>query len=176
MLDEARNDGPQPGPAERAAEEMGRADAGRQGRRRGRDGGTALRPRGHRIQITMVPALNVPLGAPGIYVLPDVPIARLTGVRMDVCAFLGVAPRGPAREPVLDIMSRNCKAGPPCCFANCAAPCRRGGKLRRIPAALWRLRGAGASAVCRRVVFRAGRPAAYIGRIVPADLARAGGV
>ncbi len=28
--------------------------------------------------------------------------ARSTGVRMDVCAFVGVAPRGPARVPVVD--------------------------------------------------------------------------
>ena len=36
------------------------------------------------------------LGAPGIYELPEPPIRALTGVRMDVCAFAGVAPRGPA--------------------------------------------------------------------------------
>lgn len=40
------------------------------------------------------------LGAPGIYRLEDEPIRALTGVRMDVCAFVGVAPRGPARVPV----------------------------------------------------------------------------
>jgi hypothetical protein len=39
------------------------------------------------------------LGAPGIYRAPDNPIRALTGVRMDVCAFAGVAPRGPARAP-----------------------------------------------------------------------------
>lgn len=38
------------------------------------------------------------LGAPGIYHLPESPLRALTGVRMDVCAFVGVAPRGPARE------------------------------------------------------------------------------
>jgi len=43
-----------------------------------------------------------PLGAPGLYWLPTHPIRALTGVRMDVCAFVGVAPRGPAREPVFD--------------------------------------------------------------------------
>lgn len=41
------------------------------------------------------------LGAPGIYELPPEPIRALTGVRMDVAAFVGVAPRGPAREKVL---------------------------------------------------------------------------
>jgi hypothetical protein len=42
------------------------------------------------------------LGAPGLYWLPDPPLRALTGVRLDVCAFAGVAPRGPAREPVRD--------------------------------------------------------------------------
>jgi len=38
----------------------------------------------------------LPLGAPGIYDFPEPPLRALTGVRMDVCAFVGVAPRGPA--------------------------------------------------------------------------------
>jgi hypothetical protein len=38
-------------------------------------------------------------GAPGIYRAAAEPLRALTGVRMDVCAFLGVAPRGPARRP-----------------------------------------------------------------------------
>jgi hypothetical protein len=42
------------------------------------------------------------LGAPGIYQRPEPPLRALTGVRMDVCAFLGVAPRGPSRAPVFD--------------------------------------------------------------------------
>lgn len=46
--------------------------------------------------------IHIPLGAPGIYHLPDSPLHALTGVRMDVCAFVGVAPRGPARVPVVD--------------------------------------------------------------------------
>lgn len=41
---------------------------------------------------------SLSLGAPGIYHLPESPLRALTGVRMDVCAFVGVAPRGPARE------------------------------------------------------------------------------
>jgi hypothetical protein len=40
------------------------------------------------------------LGAPGVYRDADLPLRRLTGVRMDECAFVGVAPRGPAREPL----------------------------------------------------------------------------
>lgn len=45
---------------------------------------------------------SIRLGAPGIYPYPSVPLRALTGVQMDVCAFLGVAPRGPARVPIFD--------------------------------------------------------------------------
>src|SRR5207237_1069165 len=55
-----------------------------------------------------IPRLTLTLGAPGIYSYRESALRRLTGVRMDVCAFLGVAPRGPAREPVLDPTSREC--------------------------------------------------------------------
>jgi hypothetical protein len=44
----------------------------------------------------------LPLGAPGIYEVPVPPVRALTGEPMDVAAFVGVAPRGPAREPVVD--------------------------------------------------------------------------
>ncbi len=47
-------------------------------------------------------AAHLQLGAPGIYTLPSEPIRNLTGARMDVCAFVGVAPRGPSRRPALD--------------------------------------------------------------------------
>lgn len=47
-------------------------------------------------------AVPLSLGAPGVYRLPQSEPPVLGGVRMDVCAFLGVAPRGPVREPVLD--------------------------------------------------------------------------
>ncbi|MFN0123893.1 MAG: phage tail sheath C-terminal domain-containing protein [Blastocatellia bacterium] len=46
--------------------------------------------------------VRIPLGAPGIYQHPESPLRGLTGVRMDVCAFAGVAPRGPVRAPVID--------------------------------------------------------------------------
>jgi len=45
------------------------------------------------------PSFPVVLGAPGIYRTTEEPIRTLTGARMDVCAFVGVAPRGPARVP-----------------------------------------------------------------------------
>lgn len=39
---------------------------------------------------------GVPLGAPGVYVVPERPAPPPLGVPMDECAFVGVAPRGPA--------------------------------------------------------------------------------
>ena len=45
---------------------------------------------------------RIALGAPGVYTLLPEPIRRLTGVRLDACAFVGVAPRGPCRVPVVD--------------------------------------------------------------------------
>ena len=42
-------------------------------------------------------SVTLPLGAPGIYEISEPPVRALTGVRMDVCAFVGVAARGPAR-------------------------------------------------------------------------------
>jgi uncharacterized protein len=41
------------------------------------------------------------LGAPGVYRVLDEPVRALTGEPMDVAAFVGVAPRGPARLPAL---------------------------------------------------------------------------
>lgn len=52
------------------------------------------------------------LGAPGIYRLPDERIRALTGVRMDVCAFVGVAPRGPARVPTFRAPWAQAPCGP----------------------------------------------------------------
>jgi hypothetical protein len=50
----------------------------------------------------MATLARIPLGAPGIYPYPDTPIRALTSERLDVCAFLGVAPRGPAWAPVFN--------------------------------------------------------------------------
>jgi hypothetical protein len=44
----------------------------------------------------------VQLGAPGVYALPRERQPPFAGERMDVCAFVGVAPRGPCREPLVD--------------------------------------------------------------------------
>lgn len=45
---------------------------------------------------------RVPLGVPGIYQYRESPAPMGTPSRMDVCAFVGVAPRGPCRVPVVD--------------------------------------------------------------------------
>ena len=45
---------------------------------------------------------RLPLGAPGVYPYPGPALRSLTGVRLDLCAFAGVAPRGPARVPVVE--------------------------------------------------------------------------
>ena len=50
----------------------------------------------------MAAPLRISLGAPGIYRFRETPLRGLTGVRMDVAAFVGVAPRGPARMPVVN--------------------------------------------------------------------------
>jgi hypothetical protein len=47
----------------------------------------------------MASTARIPLGAPGLYQFPEVPLRALTRVRLDVGAFVGVAPRGPARVP-----------------------------------------------------------------------------
>ena len=43
---------------------------------------------------------SLTLGAPNIYRVPDEMRRTLGGVRMDVCAFVGVAPRGAVRIPI----------------------------------------------------------------------------
>lgn len=50
----------------------------------------------------MLAPVRSPLGAPGVFALPEVQAPSLHPQRMDVCAFVGVAPRGPARVPVVD--------------------------------------------------------------------------
>ncbi len=47
----------------------------------------------------MVAISKLALGAPNIYRAPQQTRRGLDGVRMDVCGFVGVAPRGPARLP-----------------------------------------------------------------------------
>lgn len=49
----------------------------------------------------MLQPVRSPLGAPGVFALPDVRPPALHPQRMDVCGFVGVAPRGPARAPAI---------------------------------------------------------------------------
>lgn len=44
---------------------------------------------------------DIPIGAPGIYFKAREKHKALDTAAMDVCAFIGVAPKGPVREPVL---------------------------------------------------------------------------
>ncbi|MBV9108682.1 MAG: phage tail sheath family protein [Gemmatimonadetes bacterium] len=57
-------------------------------------------------------AAALTLGAPGVHLLPDEPVRALTGVRMDVAAFVGVAPRGPARLPAFAAWWAEAPRGP----------------------------------------------------------------
>lgn len=50
----------------------------------------------------MFASARVPLKTPGVYPLPDAQPSALAAQRLDVCAFVGVAPRGPAYVPVVD--------------------------------------------------------------------------
>jgi hypothetical protein len=50
----------------------------------------------------MLTSARSPLGAPGAFALPDARAVSLHPQRMDVCAFVGVAPRGPAYVPLVD--------------------------------------------------------------------------
>ncbi|NHN38323.1 phage tail sheath family protein [Pseudomaricurvus alcaniphilus] len=43
---------------------------------------------------------GIALGAPNVYRAPDLRQRLLNPARMDVCAFVGVAPRGPCRVPI----------------------------------------------------------------------------
>ena len=82
------------------AEEVGRADAGRQGRRRGRDGGAAPGRRADRLRVAVTVA-GLQLGAPGVYRAPapaEPPLRRRSGWTSPGSS--GVAPRGPVDDPV----------------------------------------------------------------------------
>ncbi len=50
----------------------------------------------------MLRSARSPLGAPGVFALPDVRPVTLHPQRMDVAAFVGVAPRGPAWQPLVN--------------------------------------------------------------------------
>ena len=112
--------------------------------------------------------LGLTLGAPGIYRTTDEPLRALTGVRMDVCAFVGVAPRGPARQPEFDT-----RWAP--------LPCTAGQRIKRsVPVAVesWQaylqafggFEGPGMLPYAVAAFFANGGRRAYIVRIVHAYL------
>ncbi len=109
-----------------------------------------------------MPALA--LGAPGIYSVPAQAGRALRGVRLDVCAFVGVAARGPARVPLVDEHWRDDR--PP---VETLRPRRRS---VAVPVDSWdafrRLYGGGPGYLPAAVeaFFRQGGQRAYVVRIV----------
>src|SRR5688500_18810210 len=69
------------------------------------------------------------LGAPGVYRMSEEPLRALTGVRMDVAGFVGVAPRGPSRYPAFRAAWAEPPRGP-------AAP-SAGLRTRAVPVESW---------------------------------------
>jgi uncharacterized protein len=115
----------------------------------------------------MASPIHIPLGAPGIYHFPSSPLHALTGVRMDVSAFVGVAPRGPVRVPVFDEKWRDDR---PCVEPE--RPRRRSvavavesfGEYRRL---FGGFEGPGLLPYAVATFFEQGGQRAYIVRIVP---------
>ncbi len=110
-----------------------------------------------------MPALA--LGAPGIYQIPAQAGRALRGVRLDVCAFVGVASRGPARVPLVDEHWRDER--PP------VEPLRPRRRSAALPLDSWdafrRLYGDGGPGYLPRAVeafFRQGGRRAYVVRVV----------
>ena len=92
-------------PPGRPAQEVGRADLGRQGWRRGGHGGTAPGGRADRFRVGLITVTaplhaGLSLGAPGVYRAPHGPGRRPAPVRLDATGFVGMAFRGPANNPV----------------------------------------------------------------------------
>ena len=111
--------------------------------------------------------IRIPIGAPGIYKLPDSPLRALTGVRMDVCAFLGVAPRGPARVPVVDEKwpdDRPCVEDERPRRRTVAVPVESFDEYRRIFGAF---EGPGLLPYSVAAFFEQGGRRTYVARIVP---------
>lgn len=103
-------------------------------------------------------AVGVSLGAPGVYLAPPERVRALTNVRMDVCAFVGVAPRGPAWAPIDD--------------ANPKSPLRRSVAVAvesfdEYARTFGRLEGAGLLPYAVASFFEQGGQRAYVVRVVP---------
>lgn len=110
--------------------------------------------------------IRIPIGAPGIYKLPDSPLRGLTGVRMDVCAFVGVAPRGPVRVPVVNeiwLDDRPCVEDARPRRRTVAVPVESFDEYRRIFGAF---EGPGLLPYAVAAFFEQGGRRAYVARIV----------
>jgi hypothetical protein len=109
---------------------------------------------------------RITLGAPGIYVRSSERVRALTGVPMDVCAFVGVAPRGPCRVPVPDRhrpdapWSRDTEAPP---LRSVAVPVESWDEYRRL---FGSFEGSGLLPYAVASFFEQGGRRAYVVRIV----------
>ncbi len=116
----------------------------------------------------MAPRLHLGARAPGIYDLPSEPLRQLTGARMDVCAFVGVAPRGPARPPAfsgVDWTERPCQGDASSFPRSVAVPVESFEAYRR---AYGGFEGLGLLPYAVASFFENGGIRAYVVRIVPA--------
>lgn len=106
------------------------------------------------------------VGAPGLYWDRKVPVRSLTGVRMDVCAFVGVAPRGPAYLPVVDEKwgnDRSCLDPNRPCQRTVVVPVESFDEYRRLYGGF---EGPGLLPYAVASFFEQGGRRAYIARIV----------
>jgi hypothetical protein len=114
-----------------------------------------------------MPSSRITLGAPGLTFLPEEPVRALTGARMDVCAFVGVAPRGPSRPPVFDApwAQRPCDAGRTTFPRSIAVPVESFDAYRRLYGGF---EGPGLLPYAVASFFEQGGRRAYVVRIVHA--------
>jgi hypothetical protein len=108
------------------------------------------------------------LGAPGIYSPPPDPIRALTGARMDVCGFVGVAPRGPARRPAfpgVEWAERPCEGNAAAFPRSVAVPVESFDEYRRLYGGF---EGPGLLPYAVASFFENGGLRAYVVRVVPA--------
>ncbi|HEX8831685.1 MAG TPA: hypothetical protein VF705_10985, partial [Longimicrobium sp.] len=106
------------------------------------------------------------LGAPGVYPVADDPVRALTGVRMDVAAFVGVAPRGPARLPAFQAawaVSPRGPANPTAELRSVAVPVESWSAYRRLFGAF---EGPGLLPYAVAAFFEQGGRRAYVVRVV----------
>ena len=116
-----------------------------------------------------MPASRLELGAPGIYRVPPPTTSALAGERLDACAFVGVAARGPAWVPVVDELWRVDQPT--------IGPGRRRRRSVAVPVASWadyQQRFGGASGPGRlawavRSFFEQGGRVAWVVRITAAN-------